>query len=120
MIEQINVQNRPGQAAQYSQTLVDNHGQPNDFVDLEALTDQELQCAFLVLSVVIEALRPIGAKLSLPERLSWEITVLKAMYQRESIQFELIHRSLDKLDQSLAAQRERQDAFSSSLTQELH
>ena len=105
MSEQI-LQDRPGQPEQDRPCLVDTHGQPNDRRDLVAMTDLELQRAYQELSATIEALRPVGTRLSMAERLAWEIDLLVVMYRRESIQFEQIYRSMEQLDQSRAASRE--------------
>jgi hypothetical protein len=77
-------------------------------LDLATMTDLELQMEFQKLSEAIETLRPLGARLLSTERLEWEIDLLVAMYQRELVQFEQIFRSMDKLERSLAAQKERQ------------
>lgn len=97
MIEQIGLQDRPGQ--------------PNDRMDLAAMTDLELQCAFQSLSTEIDELKLVGVLQTGTERLECEVALLVAMYRREAIQFEQVYRSMDKLERSLAASRERQGSL---------
>jgi hypothetical protein len=93
MIEQIE-----GQAAQSGQAIVSSTG-TNNRMDLDAMADQELQRAIQRLSIEIEerkAQRPM-ADLSWGEQVEWEAAIICAMYQRESLQFELLYRSIDHL-----------------------
>ncbi len=100
MIEQIEVQDRPEQAAQSSQAIVDGHSQQSNRMNLDAMTGQELQRAIQRLSIEIEERkrrRPMQADLSWGEQVEWEAAIICAMYLRESMQFELLYRGIDNL-----------------------
>jgi hypothetical protein len=99
MIEQIE---RSADASRISPT----NGTPRQ--ELEALTDQELQQKFERLSSEIEKRKRDERPLVGLERLEWEAELLGIMYQRESIQYEQLSRSMAHLDQCWTAARARQ------------
>jgi hypothetical protein len=110
MIEQIDVQDRPGPPEPSSQATVNSLG-TNNRIDLDAMTDLELRCAIQQLSNEIEERkrrRPMQANLSWVEQVEWEAAIICAMYQRESIQFELLYRGIDNLGRVQVADAESQ------------
>lgn len=74
----------------------------------QAMTDLDLQQAFECLSCEIETQKREERPQDEMERLEWEATLLRRMYQRESIQYEQISRSIAHLERCWTAARVRQ------------
>jgi hypothetical protein len=72
------------------------------------MTDLELQQAFEHLSREIETQKREEKPQDEMECLEWEATLLRRMYQRESIQYEQISRSIAHLEHCWTAARARQ------------